>query len=326
MSSPVVEMQTEIVPDGVAPPPPSPLADATEKKEESSTADATGDNASEAGSEKKTKKEVKPVKIPMPEDYDFRKVKGFKPEAFPEGTNMASKWAQIRAVAAEFCAEEIAKLVGKHASSEMWPTHNLEVIFREKESLRAKANKLAEDAEAKAEANRKSKAERAEEKTKQLEQLKASLSMAMTGELMGTKNEGKDISDKIQLGLEATKEEFKNWAPKIKSWPQASVEKAVGIGQAGGVAESVLRSILEEAPTETVEPKEKKAGGKRKVTEGDADLVTPKKAKGEASSSGAEKKPGSQKPAYRIAKVGAKATLQPGEIPSAMKAHMPSAN
>lgn len=295
MSSNATEMQPEMQPETIP----------------DATGDSPGGGTTDNGSEKKPKKELKPVKIPMPEDFDFRQAKGFKPEPFPDGTNMAAKWAQIRAVAAEFCADKIKELVGNHASSEMWPKRGLEVIFRDKEELRAKADRLAADADAKATAVREAKAQRAQEKTKQLEMLKAALSVAMTDELMGEKNADKPIPEKIKLGLQASVNAFKDWAPKINSWPQTSIDKAIGVGNECGLGDSVMRDLLEAFPAEEVEAKA--SDGKRKSTNPESTLVTPKKAKGAGSSSNAEKQPPNQKEKYRIAKSAAVTTFSASE-------------
>lgn len=289
--------------------------DATEKlvdneEKESVADDASGEEDEEEEEEDKKVKKVRYFTWPKPTDYTERANPKFKPTPFEEGTNITSALAAIRAKHAVAAAEEAEELCRKHASSGQWPNGHLKVIFGVKFSLCEKAVKLSDEARDAATKAAAAKEKRNEEKSKQLEHLKAALSVAFTDELMAEKHSDKEISDRVALGTKAAKVEFKVWAPKILSWSETAIEKACEIATAKGISEEAISKIFKNARLENAkDAKEpKKETGKRKAgSEASAPAdTTPKKAKG-----GEEKKPPSQKERYRIAKIGSKFAAAP---------------
>lgn len=296
------------------------VEDATEKKEEpiASPADTTDaadgegggeEAASESGGKKggKTKKGDAP--IPAADDFADRKRAGWKPTPFPDGVNIASAMAEIRARKAEECLEEIRVLVGEHASSGMWPTNKLQVIANEARDKRDAAEALKRVAEEQSVRAEKAKQDRAEEKKAQLSNLEASIAKALMAALK--ENAKSDILARMQAGVDAALSAFKEWAPKINSWPAPTIKKAVDIAVgATNMEEDAVRKILEEAPTETAKPKPEK----RKAVEEAGSSVdeTPKKPK---STEAAE--PPNQKTKYRISKKGKNIAGEPAAAAAA---------
>ena len=248
------------------------------------------DHASENADDGKKKKESEPVKIPTPDDFE-RHAK-WKPEPFPEGENFATIWSEIRARKAEEAEQEIEAVLEKYVSSGLWPTGKLQVTCRAARTLR-KAAAVAKQAELdRNQASKASAAERAEEKKKQLEALKAALSLAMTGQLMHADNRSKPMEQRIAEGLDASKAVFKEWAPKINSWKSTARSKAIVVAGECGISSADADAILLEdgqSPPDGGSPsaKKRKASDADSSVDGEEDevcedhsLVTPQKPDG----------------------------------------------
>lgn len=285
------------------------------EEDESVADDASKDGDEDDEDEEEDVKNKKAKKVrdftwPKPEDYPERANPKFKPTPFEDGVNITAALAAIRAKHAVAAADEAEALCRKHASSGQWPNGHLKVIYGVKFSLCEKAVKLSDDARDAAAKAAAAKEKRNEEKSKQLEHLKAALSVAFTDELMAEKNSDKDITDRIALGTKAAKIEFKVWAPKILSWSETAIEKACEIATAKGISEEAVSKILKNARLEDAKDSKEPTNktGKRKAgSEASAPAdTTPKKAKG-----GEEKKPPPQKEKYRIAKLGSRFAAAP---------------
>lgn len=276
-------------------------------------AEGTADNSETGSNAGDTKvKAERDFTWPQPTDYPARTVGGIiggqlKPKytakPFEDGVNITSALAEIRARHARNAAEEAEELCKVHAASGMWPNGTLKVIFGSAHDLQIKSAKLTAEALAAFEKSKSGREERSAAKQAQLGSLKGELSQAMTDVMFGPGSEGKDINALIPLGVAAVLAKFTVWAPKVNSWSEPVIAKAIGLAEDFGIKGDDLKEILAAAPKE--EEKTESKSGKRKAEGGDTD--TPKKAKGESSAAG------SQKPAhaaakgsgYRISKKGA---------------------
>ena len=296
----------------------APLPVETAEKPAEKSGDKT-EIASNAGDEKKSKKRDE-VAIPQPEDFEERKKSSWKPEPLPDGTNIASSFADIRAKHSEACAQEIKEFAGKHCATGMWPTHNLTVVFGDAQDKRKKAEKLKQDAIDAANAANEKKEERAQAKTRELASLKTALSLAFTDALNDPKLEGKTIIEKSPFAVEAVEAVCLEWGPKINSWIGAAFQEACGLVKGYGPTTEKINEIL--AKPEAQPKAKEESGGKRKVREedvGGSSSADASPAGVEAAEPGKKKK----KDEYRISRKSAKGSgPKPGEVPAAMKQHM----
>lgn len=291
----------------------------TESSEEASKGDGAGDEEEEeeeAGGRKGGKTKKPDASYPMPEDYEERKKASWKPEPLPDGTNIAAEMALIRLVAANQCCENIEACVRKYAATGTWPNTKLQSIFNLRRNLKDTYDHFKGIAEKQAKEAAEAKASRTEEKKAQLAALEAAMAKALMAGLKAAM--AKDPLERMQAGVDAALAVFKEWAPKINSWPKPTIDKAVTIAAGSGSDEAVLRKILEESPIEETKPKEE--GGKRKRDETPKESKESKESKGESSASGAKKPKAATWRCPKKADKGAKGSK--GEIPSAMKQHM----
>ena len=262
------------------------------------------------------------VPIPMPEDYPERKKAGFKPEPLPNGFNIASVMAECRAKHAEACRDEMETIVSNYASTGMWPTKKLQVVYNHARDLRDTAVHFAVDAQYQFDKAQKAKAERLEEKKKALEALKTALNGAMMEGMHAQDYAKCEIAEKYAAGLILATETLKKWAPKIKAWPHNSIDKAVAVAQGVGIdfhkAQTIIfDAIVEDSEVNTLGKRVADIDDEEEEVENPVDTTSPapktptkadKSASGSSSPSGASSAENSpsvapaQTPKYRISK------------------------
>ena len=258
-------------------------AAATSEKEDSDDEEVVEHGTDTGG--KKKKKPAEPVVIPLPEDFDRHDK--WKPEPFCAGENFKTTWCEIRARKAEEADKEIRGVLSKHVSAGLWPRGMLEITSRQAVVLRKASNAAKTECIKQQEASQKSAAERADEKKKQIDALKASLGNAFSYELHAEANNDVSLTDRFEMGKKAAIKVFTDMAPKINSWKESARAKAIeaakaSAGMSDEEATSILTAQAEEAAKSS--PNVGSPSAKKRAAEDDMnisaeDLVTPVKPK-----------------------------------------------